>query len=238
MPPEKKKWFTRKRVIWLIILLLIGAFFYRNTILATVYSFVDRWHLPHYAESEKISETQFNNLQSDVKITKDYREIGVMPGVGQKLIQAGLFREDLPEYYKMLIYDKLKNTYYYHDTLSFELDHTRIYKIEPHTVEPETHTFPFDDRWKATGGLSCFSCGCSCYMDKDLVISNGQHYINVHGENFAIRSDRQGIYYLQPNNTWLKLTPKVDGDIKITNGGCVVSYHVGSRAYSLNACES
>ncbi|HET8574892.1 MAG TPA: hypothetical protein VFM02_01820 [Candidatus Paceibacterota bacterium] len=113
-----------------------------------------------------------------------------------------------------------------------------VLKVIPQdlTGNPTYKFLPVDKEWESTGGLSCFSCGCSCYYEENLEIANGHFYVNVNGKDFAIRPERQGIYYFDQNkNSWDKLTPKTDGaNFKISNAGCTISYKVNSQAFSLD----
>ena len=230
-------------IILAIVILALAAFFMRNTILNAYFSTAQRLTLPHYGSAEVISHAEFEGIQPDSRIVKT-REFDSVPGLNA-YVEDNMGEDQFGD--NALIIDVPAKKYYIFDTLDASLGVFVLWAF-PFSLagEPEymvssveaSDGFPLlSKQWESTGGMACFSCGCSCYMEKQLKIANGELYVNVSGKDFAIRPERQGIYqYNTGKGKWVKLTPKLEGDFKITNSGCAVAYSVQSSFYKLETC--
>lgn len=212
----------------------------------------DKFPLPHYQLAQKITQGELDVVVPETKIVEG-EKLKAIPGLIEYLGRTGFIDDDPIDSIfftnARLIEDEPANMFYLQDTLDFKLDRFIInafpqdFSEEPSNMKSSTEASEsglpyYDERWKSTGGLACFSCGCSCYMGKQFQVANGEFYVNVTGEDFAIRPERQGIYFYDKNrSSWVKLTPKIDGDFKLANHGCNVYYTINSQPFSLNACS-
>jgi hypothetical protein len=179
--------------------------------------------LPHYKNATRIDKQKFESITSEVGIAPDTR-------------------------YRWQ--DKVKNMFYIHPYDGSNLT-IRTFQNQNRSEEKLYRQISMDKRFESNG--ICFSCGCDCYFDGDVLIVNDHVFYIIAGANYAMPAYKQGIYYLNENSKWIKITPKINigengantmqrdialGKLKIFNNGCSVAYPVGSDFYTLDICKS
>lgn len=238
---ESNKKSPKRIVFWVVI---IGAIttqiFFGDDLKSKYFSIIDRSRLAHYQNATQITQEEFEKIKSESIVLDQAKEVEAIPNLKEYLISNRMVRASaqggIDMYRLKLIFDDPKGMYYLHDELDFGLDDVNIKKFSKDFHSVSFAGFPYDKRWYATGGLACFSCGCSCYMKKHLMVANDRFYVSVSGKDFAIRPEQQGIYFLQGKD-WNRLTPKVEGDFKITHKGCSIYYQAQSQYYKLDTCS-
>lgn len=91
----------------------------------------------------------------------------------------------------------------------------------------ETVVFPNENLLEVEESLSCFSCGCGCYTNEEIIINNGSVYAHIWG--FPIPLKRRGLYKLTKDETgkynWNHLVEgRLEAPIKFSPSGCKLIY--------------
>jgi len=74
-----------------------------------------------------------------------------------------------------------------------------------------------------------------------LTIVDGRFFVHVwktNEEQDAIDIDKEGIYMLNAENeTWQRITPKIDDQFKVSANGCTLTYKINKEPFRLNVCS-
>jgi hypothetical protein len=218
---------SKHKIVSIFVVFLLVLIF-QDDVKVYTQLFLERSVLPHYRSAIKIDKDTFQKIESDFSFNFSFEG--------------------------NTIYDKREDTYYMTpDFYSYDAgSNMPILKFEHSTsTEGEVFDVRVDERFQTTGGLACFSCGCSCYVDRSVVVAGGENYFMSSGENYAMSPERQGLYYQNDDGTWTKLTPKlgiggrgfnsmereIQDKLKIFNNGCSVAYAQKDEYYQLNVCS-
>uniref|UniRef100_A0A2A4YVH2 Uncharacterized protein n=1 Tax=OCS116 cluster bacterium TaxID=2030921 RepID=A0A2A4YVH2_9PROT len=107
----------------------------------------------------------------------------------------------------------------------------------------ETVVLPNVNLLEVEESFSCFSCGCECYTNEEIIINNGSVYAHIWG--FPIPLKRRGLYRLTKNEagkyTWdQRIEGRLEAPIKFAPSGCKVVYYktslIGDKLETTNIC--
>lgn len=214
-----------------LLVLSFALFIFSDNIKTEYYLYKEKAELPHYLNANQITLDEFNSETSEFEI--------IPPSF------------DKPTFIK----DLKKATYYQYSSIYSDYSQNSLISLSKFlgstTTRPVDYKIPGDKRFAFNEGLACFSCGCSCYADKTIIVADGKFFFVAGGKDYAMPLENQGIYYYS-DERWNKLTPKLDlgtggfsslekdiqaGKLKINNNACSLSYLVKDKAYKLDICK-
>lgn len=238
----------KKIILAFIILTLIVSSSLAIFVTYSFYLYFTRYDVP-LESAYPISEEKFDSIEPEAGMVRvssyndsiDYFNL------------AKLVENELPVGYgENIAYDRINEKYYANQDLSNSMDTFRIYKFERTGNEIHNVTskvVPYNNRWNSNS-LSCFSCGCSCYVDTKIIGANDRIYFFLYSSNAKynyLDDERQGLYFLKETKNgsklinvtrWIRLTPKIKyGHFKIHDDGCSVAYFYEGKYNALDACE-